>query len=157
ALARPLPGKAWGWLGFWMGFIGVFMALIPILMGEASVLYTFYPPLTGSPWFYIGLVLVVAGSWIWCVLMLVAMGAGRGANPGRPVPLVVFAAVANAVLWPWTTVGVAAELLRQVIPAALGLVQTIDAGLARTLFSWTVDAIVYFWLNPGYIAFYTML
>ena len=37
------------------------------------MLYTFYPPLTASPWFYIGLVLVVAGSWIWCVLMLVAM------------------------------------------------------------------------------------
>ena len=29
-------------------------------------------------------------------------------------------------------------------------------GLARTLFSWTLHAIVYFWLFPSYIAFYTM-
>src|SRR5215468_2392881 len=76
ALGRHLRGKPWAWLGFWMGFVGVLTALVPILMGHASVLYTFYPPLTGSPWFYIGLVLVVAGSWIWCVLMLVAMRAG---------------------------------------------------------------------------------
>src|SRR5215470_15511207 len=131
-------------LGFWMGLVGVFMALVPILLGQASVLYTFYPPLTGSAWFYIGLVLVVAGSWVWCVLMLVAMYEWKRENPGRPVPLAMFGTVANALLWLWTTVGVATELLFQVIPAALGLVQTVDAGLARTLFSWTLHAIVYF-------------
>ena len=38
-----------------------------------------------------------------------------------------------------------------------GLVQTIDVGLSRTLFSWTLHAIVYFWLIPAYIAFYTMV
>src|SRR5499433_1838361 len=157
ALDRPLPGKPWAWLGFWMGFVGVLMALVPILMGEASVLYTFYPPLTGSAWFYVGLVLVVAGSWIWCVLMLVAMRDWKRDNPGRPVPLAMFATVANAVMWLWTTVGVAAQLVFQVIPAALGLVQTVDAGLARTLFSWTLHAIVYFWLLPAYIAFYTIV
>ena len=77
ALDRPLPGKPWAWLGFWMGVIGVLLALAAILSGRASVLYTFYPPLMASPWFYIGLVLVVAGSWIWCVLMLVAMRAWK--------------------------------------------------------------------------------
>ena len=97
------------------------------------------------------------GSWIWCVLMLVAMREWKRENPGRPVPLAMFATVANAVLWLWTTVGIAAELLFQVIPAALGYVQTIDAGLARTLFSWTLHAIVYFWLIPAYIAFYTIV
>jgi len=49
------------------------------------------------------------------------------------------------------------QLVFQVIPAALGLVQTIDVGLSRTLFSWTLHAIVYFWLIPAYIAFYTMV
>jgi cytochrome c oxidase subunit I len=157
ALDRPLPGKLWAWIGFWMGLVGVVMALVPILMGQASVLYTFYPPLTASPWFYLGLVLVVVGSWIWCALMLVAMREWKRENPGRPVPLAMFATVANAVLWLWTTVGMAAELLFQVIPASLGLVQTVDAGLARTLFSWTLHAIVYFWLIPAYIAFYTIV
>src|ERR1700719_3732642 len=128
-----------------------------IALGKASVLYTFYPPLTASPWFYIGLVLVVAASWVWCVLMLLAMTQWKPQHPGTPVPLAMFATVANAVMWLWTTAGVAVELVYQVIPAAFGWVQTIDVGLARTLFSWTLHAIVYFWLIPAYIAFYTMV
>jgi cytochrome c oxidase subunit 1 len=157
ALARALPGKLWAWVGFWMAIVGVVMTVIPILAGRASVLFTFYPPLTASVWFYFGLVLVVAASWIWGVLMIVAMRSWKHANPGKPVPLAMFATVANAVMWLWTTVGVAAELVFQVIPAALGLTQTIDVGLSRTLFSWTLHAIVYFWLLPAYIAFYTMV
>ena len=157
ALARALPGRAWAWAAFWIALLGVIVTIIPVATGKASVLFTFYPPLTGSAWFYIGLVLVVAGSWIWCVLMLVAMTTWKRENPGRPVPLAMFATVANAVMWLWTTVGVALELVFQVIPAALGLVQTIDVGLSRTLFSWTLHAIVYFWLIPAYIAFYTMV
>lgn len=157
ALNRPLPGRFWAWVAFWIALLGVVVTLIPIGLGRASVLFTFYPPLTASVWFYVGLVLVVAASWIWCVLMLVAMSEWKRENPGRPVPLAMFATVANAVMWLWTTVGVAAQLVFQVIPAALGIVQTIDVGLSRTLFSWTLHAIVYFWLIPAYIAFYTMV
>jgi cytochrome c oxidase subunit 1 len=152
-----LPGRLWAWAAFWIALLGVVVTIIPIGLGKASVLFTFYPPLTASAWFYIGLVLVVAGSWIWCVLMLVAMSAWKREHPGQPVPLAMFATVANAVMWLWTTIGVAVQLVFQVIPAALGLVQTIDVGLARTLFSWTLHAIVYFWLIPAYIAFYTMV
>jgi cytochrome c oxidase subunit I len=156
ALERAIPGLRWAWLGFLLGLMGTLMAVVTVLSGHASVLYTFYPPLTGSPFFYIGLVLVVVGSWIWCVIMIVAMAGWKRANPGQPVPLAMFATVANAVMWLWTTMGVAAELLFQVIPATFGWTLTIDVGLSRTLFSWTLHAIVYFWLFPAYIAFYTM-
>lgn len=156
ALRRPLPAHSWAWLGFALSVAGALMADITVFSGRASVLYTFYPPLTGSAFYYIGVVLVVVGSWIWCALMIIAMASWKRANPGQPVPLAMFATVANAVLWLWTTVGVAAELLFQVIPAALGWKADIDVGLSRTLFSWTLHAIVYFWLIPAYIAFYTM-
>jgi len=157
ALARPLPAPRWAWIAFALGVAGTLMAVVTILTGRAAVLFTFYPPLIASVFYYLGLVLVVAASWIWCVLMLIAMGQWKRANPGRPVPLAMFATVANAVMWLWTTVGVAAELLFQVIPAALGLKAEMDVGLSRTLFSWTLYAIVYFWLIPSYIAFYTMV
>jgi cytochrome c oxidase subunit 1 len=157
SLDRPLRGKAWAWGGFVVAVVGVVMVVITIAAGKAAVLFTFYPPLTASPWFYIGLVLVVAASWVWCVLMLLAMTQWKRQHPGKPVPLAMFATVANAVMWLWTTAGVAVELVYQVIPAAFGWVQTIDVGLARTLFSWTLHAIVYFWLIPAYIAFYTMV
>ena len=156
ALKRPLPGKTWAWVSFWMGIVGTLMAALTVIAGRATVLFTFYPPLTAAPWFYIGLVLVVVASWIWCGLMIAAMAAWKRENPGQPVPLAMFATVANAIMWLWTTVGVAAELLFQVIPASFGWTHTIDVGLSRTLFSWTLHAIVYFWLIPAYIAFYTM-
>ena len=69
---------------------------LTIFAGRASVLYTFYPPLTASAFYYLGLVLVVVGSWIWCVQMIVAMARWKRANPGKPVPLAMFATVANA-------------------------------------------------------------
>jgi heme/copper-type cytochrome/quinol oxidase subunit 1 len=58
--------------------------------------------------------------------------------------------------WLWTTVGVATEILFIVLPASLGWIDTVDVGLTRTLFAWTLHPIVYFWLFPAYIAFYTM-
>jgi cytochrome c oxidase subunit I len=156
ALGRPLPFPRIAWLAFLVGILGVAMAVVTIFGGTATVLFTFYPPLTASPWFYIGLVLVVAASWAWCGIMIAAMAGWKRENPGRPVPLAMFATVANAVMWLWTTVGVSAKLVFQVIPAAFGWNLGIDVGLSRTLFSWTLHAIVYFWLIPSYIAFYTM-
>jgi cytochrome c oxidase subunit 1 len=157
SLDRPLPSLRAAWIGFAIAVAGVVIASATVLSGNATVLYTFYPPLTGSPFFYLGLLLVVIGSWIWVALILTAMRSWKRDNPSRPVPLAMFATAANAVLWLWTTFGVAAELLFQVLPAALGWTDVIDVGLARTLFSWTLHAIVYFWLLPAYIAFYTMV
>ncbi len=44
-----------------------------------------------------------------------------------------------------------------ILSVALGFKTTIDAGLARVFFSWTLHAIVYFWLMPAYIAYYTII
>src|SRR5215475_9378409 len=157
ALKRPLIGLHWAWLGFALVAIGTVTAVVPIALGLASVLYTFYPPMIGSPFYYIGVVLVVVGSWIWVALMSVNLYRWKRDNPGQPVPLAMFATVAGSYLWGWTAVGAALELLFQIIPVALGWRSTIDAGLARVYFSWTLHAIVYFWLMPTYIAYYTIV
>ena len=157
ALKRPLIGRRWAWAGFALVAAGTVTAVVPVSLGLASVLYTFYPPLVGNPFFYIGIVLVVVGSWIWVALMSINLRAWKQANPGATVPLAMFAIVAGSYLWAWTAVGAAIELLFQIIPAALGLTTTIDAGLARVFFSWTLHAIVYFWLIPAYIAYYTII
>ncbi len=157
ALQRPLIGLRWAWAAFALAAVGAIMAALTVALGAASVLYTFYPPLIASPFFYLGIVLVVVGSWIWVALMAINLLAWRRQNPGRPVPLAMYANVAGASLWAWTAVGAAVEILLQILPVALGFKTTIDAGLARVLFSWTLHAIVYFWLMPAYIAFYTIV
>ncbi len=157
ALKQPLIGLRAAWIGFGLVVAGTVIAAGTVASGKASVLYTFYPPLIANALYYIGVVLVVVGSWVWVALMSINLRAWRKRNPGATVPLAMFGNVAGAYLWAWTSVGAAAEVLVLILPVALGLRETIDAGLARVLFSWTLHAIVYFWLMPAYIAFYTIV
>ncbi|HEX2828028.1 MAG TPA: b(o/a)3-type cytochrome-c oxidase subunit 1 [Burkholderiales bacterium] len=157
SLKQALIGLRWAWAGFWLVVIGTVTAATPIALGQASVLYTFYPPMIANVFFYLGIVLVVVGSWFWVALMSINLHAWKKAHPGETVPLAMFGNVAGAYLWVWTSVGAATEVLVLILPVALGLKDTIDAGLARVFFSWTLHAIVYFWLMPAYIAFYTIV
>jgi cytochrome c oxidase subunit 1 len=157
SLNRALVGQKWAWTSFGLVAVGALTAATAVASGAASILYTFYPPLIGSPFYYIGIVLVVIGSWIWVALMAINLRQWRKLNPGKPVPLAMYANTAGAYLWAWTAVGAALEILFQILPVALGFKTTIDAGLARVLFSWTLHAIVYFWLMPTYIAFYLIV
>ncbi|MCK5810856.1 MAG: cbb3-type cytochrome c oxidase subunit I [Cocleimonas sp.] len=157
-LKRPIwGGERMGWTGFGISLGGTALAAILLFAGEASVMYTFYPPLKANPLFYVGATLLVVGSWVWCLQMVMSMNAWKKENIGEPVPLAMYAMTANAILWFITSLGVASEILFQLLPWSLGIIETIDVGLARTLFSWTLHAIVYFWLIPAYIAFYTLV
>jgi cytochrome c oxidase subunit I len=157
SLARPLRGMTAAWIGFAICLVGTLMAVAAILSGRASVLYTFYPPLLASGWYYGGAFLLIGGSMIWVVLMILNMTAWKRGNPGRPVPLPMFAITATAILWAWAAVPTLVELGAILLPRAFGWSDLIDASLARTLFSVTLHAIVYFWLMPAYIAFYTLV
>jgi cytochrome c oxidase subunit 1 len=157
SLGRSVRGAAAAWIGFAICLTGTVMAVLAILSGEASVLYTFYPPLFGSTWYYLGVFLLIGGSMIWVALMIVNMIDWKRDNPGAPVPLPMFAITATAILWAWAASGVELELIGVILPRAFGLTSKIDSGLARTLFSVTLHSIVYFWLMPAYIAFYTIV
>lgn len=157
SLERPIRGVTAAWVGFAICLVGTLIDVVIVLSGRATVLYTFYPPLLASFWYYFGTFLLIAGSMIWVVLMIYNMAAWKRDNPGEPVPLAMFAITATAILWAWSASGVLVELVGILLPRSLGLTSQIDAGLARTLFSVTLHSIVYFWLMPAYIAFYTLL
>jgi len=154
SLREPIWNPKLAWTGFAIALGGTVLAAIPLLLGKASVLYTFYPPIQAHALFYIGATLLVVGSWFWCLIMIVMLMRWKKSHPGQAVPLPMFATTTNAILWLWTSLGVALEAVFQLLPWSLGLVDTIDVGLARTLFVWTVHPIVYFWLIPAYIALY---
>ncbi|MDD4916159.1 MAG: b(o/a)3-type cytochrome-c oxidase subunit 1 [Methylococcales bacterium] len=157
SLKQAVWNRTLAWGGFWLAVAGTVIAAVPLLTGRASVLYTFYPPIVAHAAFYIGATLLVAGSWVWCAIMLLMLRQWKMAHPGQVVPLAMFATAMNALLWLWASAGVALEILFQLIPLSLGWTDTIDPGLARTLFAWTLHPIVYFWLIPAYTAFYVFL
>ena len=157
SLKRPLWGTGLAWTGWLMMLVGVLMAVYALITGQATVLYTFYPPLTAHWAFYIGAALLIVGSFFWIAIMVVMSVQWKKANPGQALPLPMFGTTINAILWGWTVVGVVLEVVFQLIPLSLGLVDTVDVGLARTLFAWTLHPIVYFWLIPAYIAMYSIV
>ncbi len=157
ALDRPLSHPRTAWLGFWVALLGTLAATWAILTGKATVLYTFYPPLEAHPAFYIGLTLVVVGSWIWSGVIIATYMRWRRDRPDAPVPLAVHGILATIIVWLLATVGVAAEMLFQLIPWSLGLTDGVDPVLARMLFWYFGHPLVYFWLIPAYVIWYTVL
>jgi cytochrome c oxidase subunit 1 len=157
ALDRAMPFRRVGWLSFWIAGAGTLATVAAILAFKATVLYTFYPPLKAHPAFYIGLTLVVVGSWGWCAVMLLALAAWKKNNPGLAVPLAMYGIAATVIVWLLATLGVAAEMLFMLIPWSLGYTKTVDPELARMLFWWFGHPLVYFWLLPAYVIWYTVL
>ena len=157
SLGRPIRHKGLAWFGFWVMLVGTLTAALSIVAGKATVLYTFYPPMVAHWTFYVGAALLLVGSLAWTGITIAETISWKRENPGRPVPLAQFGMTANAILWAWTLVGVVVEVVFQLIPLSLGLAPSIDVGLARALFAWTLHPIVYFWLIPAYVVLYSIV
>jgi len=153
---KPLHlGSAWTSLILMTA--GTLMAAVPMLTGSASVLYTFYPPLKAHPAFYFGLVFLVIGSWVaffsWIPLYL----QWRREHPEEKVPMAVLGIFTTFIVWFIATIPVAIEIIFLLIPWSLGWTQTVNVPLARMLFWFFGHPLVYFWLLPTYVMYYTML
>lgn len=146
-----------GWIGFIVMVIGTIFATWMILTNKATVLYTFYAPLQAHFLFYLGLTLLIVGSWIACGAMIATYIRWRKQNPGKPSPLLSFMVVVNSLLWIVCTLGVAGEVLFQLLPWSLGLVDTVNVLVSRTLFWYFGHPLVYFWLLPAYMAWYVII
>jgi cytochrome c oxidase subunit 1 len=156
ALGR-VSGRGWAWLAFYLGLAGTVGAAATILAGKSTVLYTFYPPLQAHPIFYIGATLLIVGSWIWGGVMIASYRSWKRENPGKPAPLAVHGMIAAIIVWYLATAGLAVEVVGMLIPWSLGLFKKIDPMVARTFFWWFGHPLVYFWLMPAYVLWYSVL
>ena len=157
SLRRPIRPAGLAWLGFCDHARRLGRRRTVDRDRPRDVLYTFYPPMVAHWTFYVGAALLLVGSLAWTGITIGATIAWKRENPGRPVPLAQFGMTACALLWAWTLVGVVVEVVFQLLPLSLALTPTIDVGLARALFSWTLHPIVYFWLIPAYVVLYSIL
>jgi cytochrome c oxidase subunit 1 len=157
ALRTPLASTPLGWGSFWLMTAGVALAAIPLVGDAATVMFTFYPPLKAHWAFYIGLTLVVVGTWMVTANVALTHRAWRRAHPAARTPLAAFMAVTTMAMWTLASVGLAAEMLFLLIPWSLGWVEGTDPLLARALFWFTGHPIVYFWLLPAYVSWYALV
>jgi cytochrome c oxidase subunit 1 len=157
SLGRAVPHQRLAWVGYWVALAGTLATVAAILSGKATVLYTFYPPLKAHPAFYIGATLLIVGSWVWGFVVIRTYRLWRREHPGERTPLALHGMLATVIVWLIATVGVAAETLLLLIPWSLGVTKTIDPELARMLFWYFGHPLVYFWLLPAYVVWYTVL
>ena len=75
-------------VAFILMVVGLLTAAVPMLTNNASVLYTFYPPLLADWAFYVGLVLLVIGSWMVGYSMYSTYYAWRKENPDARAPFI---------------------------------------------------------------------
>ncbi|MCZ8534058.1 cbb3-type cytochrome c oxidase subunit I [Psychrobacillus psychrodurans] len=138
ALSHTLEGllpkvRKLGWIGFGSMVVGVVFVATTIIMGDASVMYTFYPPMAASGWFYVGLVFLVVGIWLCAFGAFINVADWRKKHKGQHIPLLAFFAVGVFVLLFFGSIGVTIEVL-MIIPWAFGWTDTINVLLSRTLF-----------------------
>ncbi len=155
---KLLPAvKKLGWIGYIVMSVGTIIGVIVILLGKASVLYTFYAPMKASPWFYIALALVVIGSWLSGFGIFYQYRKWKKTNSGKLSPLFGYMSVVTMLLWQIATIGVAVEVVVQLIPWSFGWVEQVNVVLSRTLFWYFGHPLVYFWLLPAYICWYVVI
>ena len=137
--------------------VGSVMAALMIYTGQATVLYTFYPPLKAHSVFYLGLAIFIVGSWVALYTWIPVYLRWRKNNPGKKTPLAVVGMIATFVVWQIATLPVAFEVLVLLVPWSLGWTAGVNVVLSRTLFWFFGHPLVYFWLMPTYVLYYTML
>ena len=100
---------------------------------------------------------VVVGSWLMSIALMMKYVQWKKENKGQTSPLLTYMVFVNSVLWITCSLGVAVEVLFQLLPWALGLISRVDVLLTRTLFWYFGHALVYFWLLPAYMAWYVIV
>lgn len=149
--------KVLTYISFALMVVGTLLAAIPMLIGKADVLYTFYPPLKAHPLFYIGAALLVVGTWVAFLSYILVYLRWKKENPQKGVPLGVIGVMATFIIWFVATVPLAYAVLFMLIPWSLGIVKEINIMVERTLFWFFGHPLVYFWLLPSYIMLYVVL
>lgn len=155
-LKRPINDKV-NTVSCALMLIGAVMAAFPILAGDSSVLFTFYPPLQAHPLFYIGATLLVIGSWVAFFNWIGPFNKWRKENPDKKSPMAVLGIFVTFIVWVLATIPLAVEIVGFLLPWSFGWIETVNVSLMRTLFWFFGHPLVYFWLLPSYVMFYVFL
>ena len=131
-LSRRLVAPRLGWIAYGLMLVGSIATFIIMLSGHATVMFTAYPPLEATHWFYLMVLVFAVGALLAVIHFLINIVAAR-LDGVQSLPLFTFALVVAAILALFTLVSGVAAL----VPAWLwrvGIIETVDPGVYRLLF-----------------------
>ncbi len=125
------------WANFVMMAAGVLTAQWAMLSGNATVMFTAYPPLEGHPIYYAGVLLFAVGVLIACIHFFAnVVVAKRERTYEGSLPLVVYGLAAAAIIALYA-LGTGAVAYGMLFLNSIGLLETVDPATYR-LFFWGI-------------------
>ena len=121
-----LAAPRWAWAQFGLMLVGALMANVAVLQGNSSVMFTSYPPLQASPWFYLGLILFAVGALIGCAVFFGTLVVAKDEKTYEgSVPLVTFGAITAAIIAVFTLASGAIILIPTYL-WSVGIISNVD-------------------------------
>ncbi len=126
-LGARLATPKLAWLSFALMVIGGVMANYAVLRGDSSVMFTSYPPMMASHWFYLSLIIFAVGALVGVMVFFGTLVVAKAEQTyDGSVPLVTFGAITAAIIAVFTIASGAVIL----IPTwlwSIGLINEIDS------------------------------
>ena len=121
------------WVAFVLMIVGALMANYAVLRGDSTVMFTSYPPMQASPWFYLSLILFAVGALVAVGIFFATLVIAKeeGTYEGS-IPLVTFGALTAAIIAVFTLASGAIILIPTLL-WSVGLVSTIDPLLYKVV------------------------
>jgi cytochrome c oxidase subunit 1 len=122
-----------GWISYGLMLIGSLVMTFEMLNGSATVMFTAYPPLEASSWFYLAFILFAVGALIAVVHFIVNVVAARWRGEIRSLPLFSFALLAAAIIAIFSLVSGAIAIVPLWLKS-VGVIDYVDPGVYRLMF-----------------------
>ena len=125
------------WANFVMMVVGIVLAQWAMLSGNATVMFTAYPPMEAHPLYYLGVLLFAVGFLIACGLFVTnVLAAKREGTYEGSLPLVVYGLMAAAVIALFSLLS-GAIAYGMLFLQSIGVLETVDPATYR-LFFWGI-------------------
>jgi cytochrome c oxidase subunit I len=122
------------WAVFALMVLGVALVWVTTFMGEATVMFTAYPPLEAHPAYYAGVLLFAVGVLVACGHFFAnVFGAKRDGDYVGSLPLVVFGLATAAIIAIYSLL-TGAIAYGMIFLASLGVIETVDPAVYRMFF-----------------------
>jgi len=122
------------WLSFWLMVIGSALGTVMVLLGQATVMFSAYPPLKANPLFYLGVILFAVGALIPMFIVIATIIKAKNERTFEgSMPLATFGTLVYAIIAIFTWV-MGAVIMIPTWLWSMGLIHNIDAQMYRLVF-----------------------